>query len=772
MEKLLRKKAYIALLYALTATLAELISFCVMGLGVFPSFWGIDVAFILALSVLIFIIPWPIASIVINGVLLLFQIVVAIINEALYGMSGMIFSLNMLNLAKEVGGVFSADFVNWWLFVGFVFLYIAEMTAVILIHCRMRTERARLSRSAVILLLVCCIIGENASMILYQATVGSFQSAAVSDELSDYNDDKLLYTTQFIPSKALKKFGFFGFYFMNVSNTLGTLIGGNSASADERQRLSALDAYFSRGEMSESVYGDNIYTGALNGKNIVLIVIESGEWYGINREYTPTLYALATEGIAFTEYYARDKTNVSEALSILGTYPMGISASLEKYELPFALPAFMSEAGYTTNYFHANNKDFYDRDLTHGADGSYGFDTAHFLDDMPALDGCENGKVVKKNFYDFDKDAKVIQNYLSEYTYKKPEDKAFFTMHMTLSTHGNYDDLLSFGDYPFDSDYYYDSDMTQEQRLTEQNRLKKEFSEKCTVKGFEKYYELIDGYPSVFVADKGIKLNTDPENSLYKPKTLEDVYLRYKRFQAGMMDLDEGINALIYDLERRGELDDTAFVFYADHTAYYNNQNYYLKGVEIGDNWNTALYNIPCFLWYGGSMNCTVSSSGFYEGYHDLSFEATRDKGSSLQGGITVDKFTCSFDILPTLLQLVGYNYNLNLFQGISMFSDRSSVFVSHESSTPFTDKIYFDGVTVSVKDETGNWTHYEYESTLYSDDGFTDEVKTFLKASLKYYEKQDMIEEMYKLDYFSKRPFFGRVAKDGEFFRYAEKFF
>ena len=53
----------------------------------------------------------------------------------------------------------------------------------------------------------------------------------------------------------------------------------------------------------------------------MLIVIESGEWYAINEEYTPTLYALANQGISMTNYYARDKTNHSEAMSILGSYP-------------------------------------------------------------------------------------------------------------------------------------------------------------------------------------------------------------------------------------------------------------------------------------------------------------------------------------------------------------------------------------------------------------------------------------------------------------------
>lgn len=170
MDRLLKKKTYFALLYVFTALLIEIITFCVMGLGVFPSFWGIDLAFILGLAIIIFVIPSPVASIVVNGVLLGVQVIVAFINEALYRMSGMVFSLNMLNLATEVGGVFSRDFVNWWLVAGLVALLAAEITCMVFLNKYLKTEHARFTLKPILILLVCCIIGENAAMILYQAT--------------------------------------------------------------------------------------------------------------------------------------------------------------------------------------------------------------------------------------------------------------------------------------------------------------------------------------------------------------------------------------------------------------------------------------------------------------------------------------------------------------------------------------------------------------------------------------------------------------------------
>lgn len=44
-------------------------------------------------------------------------------------------------------------------------------------------------------------------------------------------------------------------------------------------------------------------TGMLDGQNIVLIVIESGEWYGINSEYTPNAVCPGKPGRGDDELY-------------------------------------------------------------------------------------------------------------------------------------------------------------------------------------------------------------------------------------------------------------------------------------------------------------------------------------------------------------------------------------------------------------------------------------------------------------------------------------
>ncbi len=760
MEGLLKKKLWIALLYVVCSAAIEMLSFLVMGMGLFPVYWGIDIAYMLVMGLILFLLPCCVPSIVVSSILLLLQVIISFINEALCTMSGIVFGFSMLNLTKEVGGVFNSNFVNWFFLAGMLAMLFATIGASIFINKKIKVPKGQAFKTAAVMLAAVLLSG-GLSVAFYQGAVACFNEVSAEENTIDYNDDYYLYETQFISAKALRKFGFFGFYSVQVSNSFSALFEDDERKMDELL-LADIDSYFADGEMSNDAYGENIYTGSIRGKNLVLIVIESGEWFAINKEYTPTLYSLATQGTAFTEYYARDKTNHSEAMSILGSYPSNlplftdISDYLSGHSLPFTLPNALKNLGYTANYFHAHEKDFYDRDVTHGsaeedpydrddthgANGVYGFDTAHFLEDMPKLEGCnDKGESIKESFYAFDKDHLVMREYFDEYTYKKEGSDAFYTLHMTLSSHGHYEDLVEYGDYPNLTGDTYEG-MTEAQK-------KAYFSQNVVVKGFEKYYEIIQGYPSTFVYDKAMDFTQI--NKLDKEEQKE-VYLKYKRYQAGMMDLDEGVNSLIHDLQATNELDDTVFFFYADHSAYYDTLNYKLKGIEEGQSWNSKIYNIPCFTWYGGSMDCNVAAQGFYEGYHDLAFTASKDLDSPLKGGATVSKFTNSFDLIPTILHLMGYNYNLNLYQGVSMLSSApSSVFVSLESGI-FTDKYFYDGTTVSCKQEDGTWIHLDYEERLESEEGLPEDVVNFLTDSLEYYIKRESINQVYKYDYFRYR--------------------
>ena len=263
----------------------------------------------------------------------------------------------------------------------------------------------------------------------------------------------------------------------------------------------------------------------------------------------------------------------------------------------------------------------------------------------------------------------MTENYFPEYTYKAEGDGAFFSMQMTLSSHGGYDDLIENGDYPFET--Y--PDMTEEDCA---RRRESAFPKNVRSRASRNITRSSTTIRRPSWRTRGFFWTRIPDVALFGGGALEHI----PALQAVSGGADgSGRSGQFPRVRPRkdGAADDTAFFFYADHSAYYHNQNYILKGVPEGEPWNTALYNLPCFLWYGGSMDCKVSADGFYEGYHAMDFTASEDTDSPLQGGRTVDKFACTFDVMPTLLHLVGFDYNLNLFQGVSMLSDRTSVFVS-----------------------------------------------------------------------------------------------
>lgn len=844
MKGVLLKKLLLAGSYFVVACLVEMITFLMMGFGALPKYVWLDVACILIVTAVVYIIPSFRAQSVVIVALLILQCFLSVVNQILYDMSGFVFVLSLFSVANAAVGAFRLEYLNFYIIGIFLVILALEITYVTVICRRVKVKCVRHGQTTVLVLFLALLVA-GLSELLYFTEKSTFVRADDNDPMYIYKDDGYLYSTQFVTAKALRSFGTFSFYYKNIANFIADIDEANLTDEDVAERVEALHSYFAEGSRSSSLedldlspYGgsDQIMTGMLDGQNIVLIVIESGEWYGINSEYTPTLYALASQGVAMTNYITRDKTNHSEAMSVLGSYPIedknSFEAILEKY-LAFSLPNIVKNNGYTTNYFHTGNATYYNRNESFGG-GIYGFEHAAFADTLEKI----NGYYDKNGFYDFDRDSEMISQYLDAYTRVDEEDSAFYTQMMTLISHGSYEDLISYGDYS--------ADWTQEQ--------KDAFSAACTVKELEIYYERIDDYPALgsyidekfaLTADKYEEESSDGSEETDPSAGEEtgepvptDVYLRYKRYQAGLMDLDVGVNRLLHELQQSGELSNTTFVFYADHNAYYSDQVYALKNVKEDQVWNLKLYNIPFFFWSGKYMSLSVESdlydgvayvkddlteemmeesglteADFYDGafYYAISHSAQDDSYAFLRGA-KIEKFCDSFDVLPTLLDLLGYDYNLNLYHGYSVFDEPESLFVSRESGM-FKKYIYTSGddiyvqakvnengsvqsmegdilfftdsdgrACVTVWNENGEVTYLADEVKEYmyvlddyivysidsifmntSDDRrelFSKSVFDFMVDLSSYYEKQEKLEEMYFLDYFRHAPFDELVEK------------
>ncbi len=124
-----------------------------------------------------------------------------------------------------------------------------------------------------------------------------------------------------------------------------------------------IDAYFGKQENS----GGNAMTGLLEGKNVVLVLMESMDDWMIG-DHTPTLNRLMTESINFTRFYTpvyggirtfntEFCINNGSFLSSQGGYAFDYVTNHYKQSLASRL----REAGYSAKTFHYNDPSFYSR---------------------------------------------------------------------------------------------------------------------------------------------------------------------------------------------------------------------------------------------------------------------------------------------------------------------------------------------------------------------------------------------------------------------------
>lgn len=292
------------------------------------------------------------------------------------------------------------------------------------------------------------------------------------------------------------------------------------------------------------------YNGISEGNNLILILIESGEWYPFTMypDKTQILYPNLTkfmkEGLIATNFYQKEKTDVSEALSVLGNYPTGkyVNYDFAENSYPFALPSILknSDENMVVKSYHANYGDFYNRYNLHK---SWGFESLTGIDEMNKF-GVEDTWQHKKGERNLDS---ITFNKMKSEMF--PKDDRFFSFILSFTMHG-----------------YYGKRET-----------------------LEPYYKILD--------ENGILLNIEDKN---------DEYL--KTYMAALMDFDKAVGEMMSYLEETKKLDDTTIIMYSDHNTYYNSLSYYAK--DIKEKYHSELYHIPMMIYDKKLTEKYVSENG------------------------------------------------------------------------------------------------------------------------------------------------------------------
>lgn len=132
------------------------------------------------------------------------------------------------------------------------------------------------------------------------------------------------------------------------------------------------------------------------------------------------------------------------------------------------------------------------------------------------------------------------------------------------------------------------------------------------------------------------------------------------------LELEYAMAYLMDRLEEAGVADKTAIVLAGDHFPYGLTDAQYseLVGYEIDD---FSKYKSTLIFWVGG-----------------------------LEENIVVDEYCCNIDILPTILNLWGFEYDSRMLAGTDVFSDGDHMAILIDKSV-LTDKVWFNTDTAEA---------------------------------------------------------------------------
>lgn len=160
------------------------------------------------------------------------------------------------------------------------------------------------------------------------------------------------------------------------------------------------------------------------------------------------------------------------------------------------------------------------------------------------------------------------------------------------------------------------------------------------------------------------------------------------------MELDRALEYLIQQLEEKGIADRTVICFTGDHWPYglTNEEISEILGHKVEENFE--LYKSNLILWSG-----------------------------AIKEPIVIDKVCGSYDILPTLLNLFGFEYDSRLMMGRDILSDTEGYVIFMYNRSLMTDRASYDARTGEVV----NFTDEELP------EGYIKEMRAILNARWKY---------------------------------------
>ncbi len=690
MQKIVEKckawagKNILVLLYFLFAVLMELTAVFVVEGAPFLSRPFLSLGLLLFICGIILTVKNNYARTIICTLMLLLQALLDMVFDVIFAMTDQYFDLGMLSLRNDAFAILENIPVNFIIFyVGVILSLILSVFGFRYAYCERHVHEPKKS----LFFYIGLSLAGLATLFISFFTYFPREAKNKYDEMVEGRS-----------STAYSAYGMIG----NLLGEAGKTVFQKTTPIDGKD----IDKY-----IYQTTSAPTEYFGVAKDKNVLVILAESLEWYtflrgndsysgnlqgeypnalDIPQEVLKTLYPNLTElydeSVVMTNFHGREKTDIAETLAIMGSYPTGAYVNYEYAEntLPYTLPNILkteTDGNIYLRSFHNGFKEFYNREAAHAM---FGFQKVNGLlspVDMNDMEEMSNQLEEAGN-------PEIFHDYMDE-----GERNLDSEMVETAK------DLM----FPTDQRFCtYITTLTMHGMYYDRVNMRKENNVKLADK-----LTILEGY----------KPDEERKDEYEDFDSAERLYY----YMTTGLEFDYMLGCIKADLEQKGLLDNTLITVFGDHNAYYQAMSGYVKDIPDYQTENkfTDLYNVPLMIWDKDLMEAVPENER------------------------VIDKFTCTADIVPTLLDLLGITYFENLYYGHSVFSSEQSVLYSRAYDI-------FLGEGVVRRSVKGDFYLYE---------GVTEQgVK--VKDTLAAFEKEGelLVEKIKYCDYIFRQNHFGEV--------------
>ena len=202
---------------------------------------------------------------------------------------------------------------------------------------------------------------------------------------------------------------------------------------ETNKNYKTLSNYF----ISRKITDKNDYTGIFEGKNVIVIMLESVVNIALDPEYYPNFYKVASEGWYWSNSYSpRSACNTgnNEMSGMVSLFTINKVCTANEYKYnryPESIFGLFNDAGYTTQSFHDYTDQYYYRKTIHPNMGSGKYW------------GVEALSIPYSNVYrEWPSDVALMEKVLE----KTQDQKKFMAWVTTVTTHSPYNQSSVYGD--------------------------------------------------------------------------------------------------------------------------------------------------------------------------------------------------------------------------------------------------------------------------------------------------------------------------------------